>query len=99
MDFLPAELVENFHFLRPLFLWGLLPALILVCLILFIQSNRSTWTRAIDPSLLPFLLADFGEDRQYFLADGLHPNVSAQGLIMKHVFSALNPILTNCLPD
>ena len=56
MPTLPAELLENFHFLRPLFLWGLLPAFILVCLVLFIQNNRSTWSRAIDPALLPFLL-------------------------------------------
>ena len=56
MPTLPAELLENFHFLRPIFLWGLLPAFILVCLVLFIQNNRSTWSRAIDPALLPFLL-------------------------------------------
>ena len=56
MPTLPAELLENFHFLRPIFLWGLLPAFILVCLVLFIQNNRSTWNRAIDPALLPFLL-------------------------------------------
>ena len=56
MPTLPAELLENFHFLRPIFLWGLLPAFILVCLVLFIQNNRSTRNRAIDPALLPFLL-------------------------------------------
>jgi Ca-activated chloride channel family protein len=56
MPFLPAEFLENFHFLRPGFLYCLIPAFLLVCLVLFIQSNRSTWTRAIDPALLPFLL-------------------------------------------
>jgi len=56
MPLLPAEFMDNFHFLRPVFLYGLIPAFLLVCLVLFIQSNRSTWTRAIDPVLLPFLL-------------------------------------------
>lgn len=56
MPWLPETFVDNFHFLRPAFLYGLIPAVILVCLLLFIQSNRSTWSRAIDPSLLPFLL-------------------------------------------
>jgi len=56
MSWLPAGFAENFHFLRPEFLYGLIPAVILVCLALFIQSSRSTWSRAIDPALLPFLL-------------------------------------------
>lgn len=56
MPLLPAEFMDNFHFLRPVFLYGLIPAFLLVCLVLFIQNNRSTWTRAIDPALLPFLL-------------------------------------------
>ncbi len=56
MPFLSAEFLENFHFLRPGFLYCLIPAFLLVCLVLFIQSNRSTWTRAIEPALLPFLL-------------------------------------------
>jgi len=56
MPLLPTEFMDNFHFLRPVFLYGLIPAFLLVCLVLFIQSNRSTWTRAIDPALLPFLL-------------------------------------------
>ncbi len=56
MTFLPAEFLQNFHFLRPGFLYCLIPAFLLVFLVLFIQSNRSTWTRAIEPALLPFLL-------------------------------------------
>jgi Ca-activated chloride channel family protein len=56
MTFLPAEFLQNFHFLRPGFLYCLIPAFLLVCLVLFIQNNRSTWTRAIEPALLPFLL-------------------------------------------
>ena len=71
MTFLPAELIENFHFLRPLFLWGLLPAFIIVCLLLYIQSSRSTWTRAIDPALLPFLLEKSTSPKVVYPAFGL----------------------------
>jgi len=71
MTFLPAEMIENFHFLRPLFLWGLLPAFIIVCLLLYIQSSRSTWTRAIDPALLPFLLEKSTSPKVVYPAFGL----------------------------
>lgn len=56
MNFLPAGFAENFHFLRPLFLLGLIPAFVLFVLLRYLQGNRSNWTRAIDPSLLPYLL-------------------------------------------
>lgn len=71
MTFLPAEMLENFHFLRPVFLWGLLPAFIIVCLLLFIQNNRSTWSRAIDPALLPFLLDKNSSPRATYPIFGL----------------------------
>ena len=71
MPLLPAEFLDNFHFLRPVFLYGLIPAFILVCLVLFIQSNRSTWTRAIDPSLLPFLLDRDSSPRATYPVFGL----------------------------
>ena len=71
MSMLPAEFLDNFHFLRPLFLWGLLPAFILVCLVLFIQNNRSTWSRAIDPALLPFLLDKNATPRATYPVFGL----------------------------
>jgi len=71
MPLLPAEFTENFHFLRPEFLWGLLPAFLLVCLVLFIQSSRSTWSRAIDPALLPFLLEKNSSPRATYPVFGL----------------------------
>jgi len=71
MTFVPAELMENFHFLRPLFLWGLIPAFIFFCLLLYIQNNRSTWTRAIDPALLPFLLEKSTSPKAIYPAFGL----------------------------
>lgn len=71
MPLLSADFMENFHFLRPEFLFGLIPAFILVCLVLFIQSNRSTWTRAIDPALLPFLLDKDSSPRASYPVFGL----------------------------
>ena len=68
---LTAEMLENFHFLRPVFLYGLIPALVLVFLLLFIQSTRSTWSRAIDPSLLPFLLDKNSSPRRIYPLFGL----------------------------
>ena len=48
--------IDNFHFLRPLLLLALLPALLLGFLLLFLHHQGSLWNRAIDPALLPFLL-------------------------------------------
>lgn len=71
MPFLTPEMLENFHFLRPEFLYGLIPTVIIVCLLLFIQSSRSTWTRAIDPALLPFLLDKNSSPRRTYPLFGL----------------------------
>ncbi|HTR01034.1 MAG TPA: VWA domain-containing protein [Candidatus Acidoferrum sp.] len=56
MSWLPAGFVENFHFLRPLWLYGLIPALVLVLLLRLAQTARNNWVRAIDATLLPYLL-------------------------------------------
>ncbi len=56
MGFLTPEFIENFHFLRPLLLWALLPALALFLVLHYLQSSQSNWARAIDPALLPYLL-------------------------------------------
>jgi Ca-activated chloride channel family protein len=53
---LPPEIIDNFHFLRPVLLLGLIPALVLFLLLHFLQSSQSNWSRAIDPQLLPYLL-------------------------------------------
>jgi Ca-activated chloride channel homolog len=50
------EFIDNFHFLRPLLLLALIPALLLVLLLRFLQGNQSSWQQAIDPRLLPYLL-------------------------------------------
>ncbi len=48
--------LSQFHFIRPLWLWGCLPALLL-CYLLWRQKGQAgRWQRAIDMTLLPHLL-------------------------------------------
>lgn len=47
---------SNFHFLRPLWLLALIPALLLVTALWRMNERTSAWDRAIDHDLLPFLL-------------------------------------------
>jgi Ca-activated chloride channel family protein len=49
-------LEQNFHFLRPLWLLALIPALLLVLYLWRINESASSWDRAIDKDLLPYLL-------------------------------------------
>ena len=57
MDILiPANIVQEFHFLRPLWLLGLIPALIFFIAMWRINTVVTAWDKAIDKSLLPYLL-------------------------------------------
>ena len=49
--------------------------------------------RELKVPLLPFLFEGFGERRDFFLPDGLHPAVQAQPLITDLVWKALEPLL------
>lgn len=54
-DFL--QQIEHFHFLRPWWLLGLLPAMILVALLWKRKASYGNWERVISPHLLPHLLS------------------------------------------
>ena len=57
MDFLiPAGLLQEFHFLRPLWLLALIPASLFFIAMWRINSVVIAWDKAIDKSLLPYLL-------------------------------------------
>ncbi len=43
--------------------------------------------------LIPFLLAGFGDKREFFQTDGIHPDVAAQKLITENVWEVLYPLL------
>ena len=53
---IPASITQDFHFLRPLWLLALIPALVFIIAMWRVNSNISAWDKAIDKSLLPFLL-------------------------------------------
>ena len=50
------EFAENFHFLRPMLLLALIPAVALVLLLRYLQGSQSNWYQAIDSNLIPYLL-------------------------------------------
>ena len=57
MDILiPANLIQDFHFLRPIWLLALIPAFIFFIAMWRINTVVTAWDKAIDKSLLPYLL-------------------------------------------
>lgn len=52
----PSTLVDNFHFLRPLWLLALIPALLFFVAMWRVNSVVTAWDKAIDKALLPYLL-------------------------------------------
>ncbi|MDO9478435.1 MAG: hypothetical protein Q7L07_17135, partial [Pseudohongiella sp.] len=51
-----AQAITDFHFLRPLWLLALLPALFFIRRLWHLDSQGSAWHKVIDQSLLPDLL-------------------------------------------
>lgn len=51
-----ALFLADFHFLRPLWLLALIPALLCVIFLWRLNETASAWDRAIDKELLPYLL-------------------------------------------
>ncbi len=43
--------------------------------------------------LVPFLMDGFGDKREFFLADGIHPNANAQEKIVENVWKVLRTML------
>jgi acyl-CoA thioesterase-1 len=56
---------------------------------IFIDAAKQTQS-----ALVPFLFEGFADKRQYFQADGIHPNESAQSLMLSTVRQALDPLLS-----
>ena len=53
---IPASIMQDFHFLRPVWLLTAIPAILLVGVMWRVNSNITAWDKAIDKNLLPFLL-------------------------------------------
>jgi acyl-CoA thioesterase-1 len=43
--------------------------------------------------VVPFLLKGFGDQREFFLADGIHPNMQAQEKILENVWPTLRGMM------
>jgi Ca-activated chloride channel family protein len=56
--------ISQFHFIRPLWLWALLPVGLLFALLWKAQQRKSHWQDVISPELLPFLL-ESGQQRHH----------------------------------
>ena len=56
--------LTNFHFVRPLWLFGCIPAVVLFIVLWFIRVRSSGWSKAIESSLLSHLLDSTQEKRQ-----------------------------------
>ncbi|XOV89426.1 MAG: VWA domain-containing protein [Pseudomonadota bacterium] len=55
-----AELLNEFHFLRPEWFFALIPAVLLFLVLRARHARNSNWETTIDPTLLPFLLDSAG---------------------------------------
>ncbi len=53
----------------------------------------STAAAQTGAALVPFLFEGFADQRQYFQTDGIHPNESAQPLMLTTIRQALDPLL------
>ena len=51
-----TEILQNLHFIRPQFLWFLIPALFSAFLLFRKNSQSGNWKSVISPELLPHLL-------------------------------------------
>ena len=71
MELFSAEFISQFHFLRPFFLLGLIPAVVFFFLLRAVHSHQSLWNKAIDPALLPYLLDKKLAPRQYMPLYGI----------------------------
>lgn len=50
------QLMTNFHFIRPLWLLGIIPAALCLLMINKLAHQAGNWSKVINPELLPFLM-------------------------------------------
>ena len=53
---IPISLIDDFHFLRPIWLLALIPVLLFFAAMWRVNSVVTAWDKAIDKNLLPYLL-------------------------------------------
>ncbi|MGB0450043.1 MAG: hypothetical protein ACPGF6_05580, partial [Porticoccaceae bacterium] len=55
---------SEFHFLRPLMIWALVPALLIVATTQWRKRSAGNWAKIINPALLPFLMQGDSDKKQ-----------------------------------
>jgi Ca-activated chloride channel family protein len=50
------QLISDFHFIRPLWLLGIIPAALCLLMINKLAHQAGNWSKVINPELLPFLM-------------------------------------------
>ena len=57
------------------------------------DASFAELAKAHRTAVLPFLFDGFGEKREMFLPDRIHPNEQAQALLLENIWKALKPLL------
>lgn len=66
LNFLNA--LDNFHFIRPMWFLGLIPAILVLVLFQWRKRSAGNWAQVINPALLPFLMQGETGKRRYSTA-------------------------------
>ena len=59
------QFLTDFHFIRPMWLLGLLPAAFCFGIIKKISQRTGNWGKVINPALLPYLMENGSENNNY----------------------------------
>ena len=59
------QFLTDFHFLRPLWLLGLIPAALCIGIIKKINQQTGNWEKVINPALLPYLMQNGSDKNNY----------------------------------
>ncbi len=59
------DVLNNFHFLRPLWFLALFPCALLIGMLLLLHYRKSTWDQYIAPELMPHLLVSHDERQRH----------------------------------
>ena len=59
------QFLTEFHFIRPLWLFGILPAVLCLGIINKISRQSGNWEKIINPDLLPYLMQNGSDNNNY----------------------------------
>ena len=59
------QFLTEFHFIRPLWLLGILPAVLCLGVINKISRQSGNWEKIINPDLLPYLMQNGTDNNNY----------------------------------